>query len=189
VPRDTESADGPLVVSLGYVSEVKGIATLIRAFALLAAERPTARLVIAGPTDDAESRRWHQYVDEHAPDANIEIPGEVSPERYSELLRTADLAVQLRLISNGEASAAIADCLSWGLPTIVTELGWAGELPESAVSGVPLGLTPEQLNNRMRQLLGDAARRLAMSDAALTLAGASTFAHVAGSYLEALGLG
>jgi glycosyltransferase involved in cell wall biosynthesis len=187
--RGTDSGAGPLIISLGYVNEVKGIATLIRAFALLAAEMPTARLVIAGPTDAPESRRWHQYMQEHAPHADIELPGEVSPDRYSELLRTADLAVQLRLISNGEASAALADCLACGLPTVVTDVGWAGELPASAVSRVPLGLTPEQLNHRLRQLLGDAPRRRAISDAALALAGACTFADVAESYLEALGLG
>jgi len=66
-----EVSAAPLIVSMGVVNEVKGLAGLISAFALVAAERPTARLVVAGPTDEAESRRWHEYAREHAPDADI----------------------------------------------------------------------------------------------------------------------
>lgn len=190
-PRDADAGShppGPLIISLGVVSEVKGIATLIRAFGLLASDMPTARLVIAGPTDSAESQRWHRYIDEHAPGANIELPGEVSAERYSELLRTADLAVQLRLISNGEASAAVADCLACGLPTVVSDLGWTGELPAAAVSKVPLNVGPEQLKSRMAQLLADPSQTTAISCAARQCARAATFADVADAYLEALGL-
>jgi glycosyltransferase involved in cell wall biosynthesis len=187
-PRDPEPAKRPLIISLGYVHEVKGLATLIRAFALLATEMPAARLVIAGPTDAAESERWHRYKQEHAPRANIEIPGAVSAERYAELLRTADLAVQLRQISNGEASAAVADCLSAGVPTVVTDVGWTSELPATAVSKVPLDVGPEQLKSRMAELLASSSRRQAIGSAAQACAAAATFADVADAYLDALGL-
>ena len=186
-PR-TDATDNPLVISLGYVHEVKGLAALILAFAILSAEMPTARLVIAGPTDAAESERWKSYVGEHAPEANIDIPGHISTEDYSELLRRADLAVQLRLVSNGEASAAVADCLAGGVPTIVTDLGWAGELPAGVVEKVPLGVQPELLCDRMRTLITDVAARTAMSRAALDHARACSFTQVAKVYRSVLGL-
>ena len=187
VPRAEVSA-APLVVSMGVVNEVKGLAGLISAFALVAAKRPTARLVIAGPTDEAESRRWHEYAREHAPDADIEIPGHVDGERYAALLTEADLAVQLRLVSNGEASAAIADCLSAGVPTLVTDIGWAGELPADVVSHVPVGTEPAQLAQRIEGLLADDARLNALSRAALEHARVHSFARVADAYLAALEL-
>jgi glycosyltransferase involved in cell wall biosynthesis len=187
VPR-TEASGAPLVISMGVVNEVKGLASLISAFALVAANRPTARLVIAGPTDDAESRRWHEYVREHAPDADIEIPGHVDSKRYATLLEEADLAVQLRLVSNGEASAAIADCLSAGLPTLVTDLGWAGELPADVVSHVPASTEPAQLALLIQRLLADDPRRAALGRAALDHARAHSFARVADAYLAALEL-
>ncbi len=185
VRRDGEP---PLFISLGYVNEVKGIDIVIRAFALVAAELPGARLIIAGPTDEAESRRWHEYAAEHAPEAEIEIPGQVDNSRYAELLATADLAVQLRLISNGEASAAVADCLAVGLPTMVTDVGWLGELPSSAVSKVPVGVSAHQLATRMIALVRDRGQWSSISHHARSLAGNASFANVAEAYLEALEL-
>jgi hypothetical protein len=98
---------------------------------------PDARLVIAGSIDGDDPRRWRRYATERAPHANIDLPGEVSTERYAELLRTADLAAELRLVSNGDASAAVADCLASGIPTIVTDLGWGRELPCDVAEKVP----------------------------------------------------
>ncbi len=188
--RDPVDADdeGPLVVSLGYVSEVKGLETLIAAFALLAAERPAARLVIAGPAEESELRRWREHAAQQAPEARIEVPGPVSNEAYRTLLHSADLAVQLRLISNGEASAAAADCLAAGLPTIVTDLGWLGGQPDTAVSKVPLGVDARSLAARMSELLGDDAARRELAEGARQHARAESFDRVAEAYLEALEL-
>ena len=57
MPRAAEAprgaaASSPLIVSLGLIHEVNGIATLIDAFALLAVDMPAARLVIAGHAVD-----------------------------------------------------------------------------------------------------------------------------------------
>jgi glycosyltransferase involved in cell wall biosynthesis len=183
------AASSPLIVTLGFVHEVKGVAALIDGFGLLAEHMPTARLMIVGPFADPDgSERWHRYASEHAPDANVELPGEVSKERYAELLRTADLAVQLRLVSNGEASAAVADCLASGLPTIVTDLAWTSELPSDVVEKVPLSAGPHQLKDRMLRLLSDSHKRAAMSRFALEHARDCSFSRVAEAYLDALRL-
>src|SRR5262249_15989215 len=124
--------DSPLIVSVGVVSEVKGLANLITAVAILASDRKRLRLVIAGPGETAELQRWRSFAAQLAPTVHIEIPGHVSAEQYKKLLREADMAVQLRTVSNGEASAAVADCLATGLPTVATDLGWVSELPADA---------------------------------------------------------
>jgi glycosyltransferase involved in cell wall biosynthesis len=178
----------PLIVSVGYVSEVKGVATLIDAFAVLAARLPGARLVVAGPMEGGEGPRWRAYAAERASGLDVQLPGEVSDEAYAALLRQADLAVQLRLISNGEASAAVADCLAAGLPTIVTNLGWTGDLPATAVAKVPVDVTAEQLADLLAALSEDGTRRTAMSQAALDHARSCSFATVAEAYLAALEL-
>ena len=131
---------------------------LISAFGLLLGRVPGARLVIAGPTQPSESERWHALANQVGAAGRVEIPGHVDEERYSELLRAADLAVQLRLVSNGEASAAVADCLAAGLPTIVSDLGWASELPEAAVEKVPTDVQSHLLHERMLRLLIDEPR-------------------------------
>jgi glycosyltransferase involved in cell wall biosynthesis len=178
----------PLVISLGYVSEVKGLATLIDGFALLSAARPEARLVIAGPAEPHELERWRSYARERAPGAEIEIPGEVSAERYHELLFEASLAVQLRSTTNGEASAAVGDCLAAGIPTVVTDLGWLGDLPDAAVAKLALGSGPEVLARRIAEILDDSTRAAALSAAARATAAEASFERVAEAYLEALEL-
>jgi glycosyltransferase involved in cell wall biosynthesis len=184
-----EAAEAPMVVSLGAVAEVRGTTELIDAFALVARKHPRARLVLAGaPATEADATRWSQYAGEHAPGANIEFTGRVSSERYAALLREADVGVALRQLSNGEASGTTADCMAAGLPTMVTELGWAGELPAEAVLRVPLAAEPALIAERLDELIADRARRTGLSAAALDHARTHGFSQAAGAYVEALGL-
>ncbi len=178
----------PLIVSLGAVHESKGIAKLISAFALFSARNPKARLVIAGPIETSARERWSTYAAERAPEADVQVTGHLSSGRYAALIAAADLAVQLRLVSNGEASATIADCLSVGLPTLVSDLGWAGELPAGVVSRLRVGATAVELARRLEQLVVDVELRGSLSEAGLNHARANSFAAVARSYIEALEL-
>ena len=184
------AAPNPLIVSLGHAHDLGAVATVIDAFALLAVQIPTARLVIAGHGGDpAGSESWHAYASEHAPNTNVELAGEVSGERFAELLRTADLAVQLEHGgSDGEGPTVVADCLASGLPTIVTDLGWARELPAEAAQKVPPGVAARQLKDRMIGLLAEDRNRTAISQAALEHARRCSFSRVADAYLRALGL-
>ena len=183
------TGSSPLIVCMVSMHEAHDIATVIEAFALLAADVPTARLVIAGRTvDDAQSRRWREYASEHAPTANIEVAREPSAEAYAELLGSADLAVQLELVFGGEAPAAVADCVASGLPTIVTDLGWASDLPSDVVEKVPPGVAPQELTHLMAALLLDDGGRAALSRSALEYARGCSFTKVADAYLDALGL-
>lgn len=185
-----EPVAAPLVVHMGAVSEIKGIGPLIDAFALFAASRTDARLAIGGAgAEEADLDRWRAFARERAPGRAVEILGRLDAHAYESLLRRADLAVQLRMATNGEASGAVADCLAAGVPTIVTDLGWMGEIPPSAVEHVPPDASPELLAARMRELVEDGARRAALSRGALDHAGTRSFASVAAAYLEALSLG
>jgi glycosyltransferase involved in cell wall biosynthesis len=187
-PREYAAAN-PLIVSVGRADEESGIATLIGAFALLVDDLPAARLVITGRAGDAaEFGPWGAYVSERAPNANIELAGRVSAGRFADLLRTADLAVQLPLVTAGEAPEALAECLASGLPTIATDHGWAGELSPGVVEKVPLGIAAQQLKGRIVGLLADPGKRAALSRAALQHARACDFSSVADAYLAALGL-
>jgi glycosyltransferase involved in cell wall biosynthesis len=181
-------SDAPLIVSVGVVSEVKGLACLITAVSLVASERQQTRLVIAGPGEEDELQRWRDFAQETASGMRIEIPGYLSAQRYSHLLRKADVAVQLRTLSHGEASAAVADCMAVGLPTVTSEVGWAAELPASAISLVPLDVTPTLLATRLEELISDQRARQALSDGAFEYARACSFPQVAEAYLNALGL-
>jgi glycosyltransferase involved in cell wall biosynthesis len=178
----------PLILHLGVVNAIKGIASLIDAFALVAARRARSRLVIAGPIDESDRRHWEGYASEHAPGARVELTGYLERERYSQLLEDAAIAVQLRSVATGEASGAIADCLAAGLPTIVSDLGWAAELPAGAVVRVPVAAEPALIAERIEALLEDRGARTRLARAARAHAAACSFERVADAYLDALGL-
>jgi len=124
----------------------------------------------------------------HAPGTSVEITGYVARERYTRLLRTAAVAVQLRTVATGEASLAVADCLAAGLPTIVSDLGWAGELPADAVLRVPVSAEPVLIAERIEELLGDRSMRARLAAAARAHAEMSSFERVADAYSTRVGL-
>jgi glycosyltransferase involved in cell wall biosynthesis len=178
----------PVIASFGVLSEVKGLATLIDGFALVAATRPGATLVLAGPADPAELDRWTRYADEAGVGEQVEIPGFVEDAGYERLLAHATLAVQMRTVTQGEASAAVADCMGAGLPTIVTDLGWAQELPSGVVERVPVDVTPAALAATLERLLIDRDERARMAQAARAYAAELSYARVAQRLLETLRL-
>lgn len=184
-------ADGvaPVIASFGVLSEVKGLATLIDAFALVEAERPGARLVLAGPADHGEDERWRTHAAAVGVGHAVEITGHVPHDEYEELLASVTVAVQLRTTTNGEASAAVCDCLGAGVPTVATALGWTTELPDDALELVPPDSTPALLAAKLEALIADRGRRDALTDAARTYAQANSYEAVARQYLDVLGLG
>jgi len=65
--------------------------------------------------------------------SRIRITGWASSESFRDYLAVADLAVQLRTLSRGETSAAVLDCMNYGLPTIVNANGSMADLPAEGV--------------------------------------------------------
>ena len=96
-------------------------------------------------------------------DPRIVRAGELSREEYELILATTDVAVQLRDTSNGESSAAVADCLAAGVPTIVTDIGSNSELPDDVVVKVPRDISDGELALLIASLLGDHDRRSTLS--------------------------
>jgi glycosyltransferase involved in cell wall biosynthesis len=186
--RHDPDPGSPHVASFGVLSEVKGLATLLTAFALVAAERPGARLTLLGPAEPQEAERWRRRAEELGVADRVRICGFAPSQAYEELLQDADVAVQLRTITNGEASAAVCDCLGADLPTIVTDLGWAGELPPDAVARVPVDVSASRLAREISAVLDDGVYRRALERGASDYAGRTTYEKVAHRYLEVLGL-
>jgi glycosyltransferase involved in cell wall biosynthesis len=183
-----ERPEAPVIASFGVVSEVKGLATLIDAFAVVAASRPGARLILAGPADAPELERWRRYAADAGVGSQVQIPGFVEPDDYKRLLAEATIAVQLRLVTQGEASAAVTDCLGAGVPTLATDLGWATELPDGVVERVPVDVTPAALGGTLERLLDDREARGRLAANARHYAAENSFDAVAQRYLELLGL-
>ena len=75
----------------------------------------------------------------------VEVHDAIDDGRLIELMRTVDVAVQLRSPTHGESSGAVARLLGLGKQVVVTGEGSFAELPPALVTGVPADCRPAQL--------------------------------------------
>ena len=177
---DGPAPDGsPVVASFGLVNERKQTATLLDAFAAVAARHPDARLAIVGPAGDAEIAALRAHADRLGLTGRVELTGRVDPDEYGRWLRRATVAVQLRDHTNGETSGAVGACLASGVPTIVTAIGPARELPPGSVVPLPPFARPDQVAAAIDELLRDPVRRTGLARAAREYAATRTFERIA----------
>jgi len=103
----------------------------------------------------------------------ISITGWADAETFHNYLAAADIGVQLRTLSRGETSAAVLDCMSYGLPTIVNANGSMADLNDDAVwmldddfddSDLVKALENLWLNDSSREKYSKSAREVIIND-------------------------
>jgi glycosyltransferase involved in cell wall biosynthesis len=177
---------GPVVVLPDAAGQT---ATVLEAFAQLAATRPGARLIVLGEIDEPERPSIEGLTERLGIAGLIELRGQVREEEYWRALRRADVAVRLRpTVGTGEVSDAICDCIAGRVPTISSDGGWEGELPEPVVLTVPVECSPATLAERIEGVLDDPALAEEACAAQESYANENSFARVAERYMELLSL-
>lgn len=172
--------DPQLIVSTGYVAEVKGVSALVRALAELRHTAPGTRLVFAGAQNLPHERRdLARLLRELGLEDAVTITGFLPDAERADHLARAGVVVQLRRHSHGEASAAVLDGLAAGAPTIVSDLGWMADLPDTAALKVHPEVSPHDLSDALLSVLGDPARAAELSAGALAHVRATSFDAVA----------
>jgi len=156
----TRQAEPGLVVSFGLVAPPKHSDLLVEALAHL----PDARLALVGPVEASYRSELLELATTIGAEDRLEITGEVTTQTYRRWLERAALAVQLRRWSNGESSAAVADTLAAGVPTVVSEVGTFHELPPGLVVKVEADVSARSLGEVITHLLGDPAAAEAMGE-------------------------
>ena len=179
-------AEDALVVSFGVVNEVKQVAKIVAALPALLATGRNSRLAFVGPASADDLTRLREQAARLGVADRVELTDEVDDDTYATWLRRATVAVQLRAVTNGESSAAVGDCLAAGVPTIVTDLGAASELPGNAVVKVAVDITPSQLASQIDKIMDDPARRRALSAGSRAYARDHSFERVAARLAEIL---
>ncbi len=151
----------PTVTTFGMLDPVKQPFLLLKAFDLVRQEIPNARLRFVGPVHPDLRERIDGAIPAHNLDA-VEITGHVSSDRYRSELAATTVAVQLRAFTNGESSAAVADLIGAGIPTVVSDIGAMTELPPTMVRHVDSNASATALAAVLVELLTDHAMRDAM---------------------------
>lgn len=92
----------------------------------------------------------------------IHITGWTDGEAFQKYLAAADIGVQLRTSSRGEASASVLDCMKYSLATVVNAHGSMAELPDDSVCLLPDEFDDGELQEALTMLWQNEAMRTAL---------------------------
>jgi glycosyltransferase involved in cell wall biosynthesis len=150
----TSARDGSQVVlCVGHIVPLKRQADAVRAFAMLAADRPTAILRIVGPVFD---RSYHDELVALAKELRVSDRVEFLGERpdIPELMRDADALI---LCSESEAFGwVILEAMASGLPVVASNAEGPKEIIDDGDTGflIPIGDVPGYAR-ALRRILSD----------------------------------
>ncbi|KFC64552.1 Glycosyl transferase group 1 [Devosia sp. LC5] len=150
-----------VVCSFGMITPGKQSLRLLEAWQKSSLARsPDCRLIYVGENHVGDyGQALVQRAQEGDNADRVQISGWVGAPTFQDYLAAADMAVQLRTLSRGETSAAVLDCMGYGLPTIVNANGSMADLPDHAVLKLPDDFDDEELVDAIEQLWQDRERR------------------------------
>ncbi len=180
--RPEPARTSPLVASFGFVSPAKCSGVVLSAMADL----PDAELGLVGHSGEDYLSALRRDAAVLGVSERVTVTGQVDESAYRDWLDRAAIAVQLRLHSNGESSASVAETLAAGIPTIVTDIGSFAEYPDDVVVKVAPGISSGALAAVIAELLADAPRRAALADAARGYAARNSYASAAATMVDTL---
>jgi glycosyltransferase involved in cell wall biosynthesis len=157
---------GEIVIGcFGRVEPMKGQACLVEAVGKIMARHRNVRLLLCGEFTDESYREHCEGISRRYGIADrVRFLGHQSD--VAQVLSAADVAVLPSL--SGEAfPRAVIEAMAVGRPVVATDVGGTREAILEGVTGfvVPPG-DPEALADRIDRLMGDAAMRAAMGEAA-----------------------
>jgi glycosyltransferase involved in cell wall biosynthesis len=178
-----------LVCSFGMLGHIKLNEELLDAWLAspLAADR-ACRLVFVGANDPAAyGAAVLRKIAAAGAGERIAITGFVDAATYADYLAACDCAVQLRSSTRGETSAAVHDCLLYGVPTIVNAHGATAAIDQRLLVKLADRFTGDELAGALARVRDDAALRGQLSRAALAhMEAGHAPAHVARLYADAI---
>jgi glycosyltransferase involved in cell wall biosynthesis len=144
------SPDTIVFASLGLVTAEKRLDLALEAFSQLRREIPDSHFLIVGDVHKAVD--LPELIGRFSLEEAVTCLGFVEDlHAFVDWIATADIIINLRYPTVGESSATALRAMAAGKPVIVFDLGWYGELPDSAVVKVR-PLDNEGLLAAMQQL-------------------------------------
>jgi len=165
-----------VVCSFGFAAPTKRSQELLDAwFASSLSTDEHCQLILVGQNHGgAYGKNLKQTITQNAFGAKVSITGWVDKLHYELYLQAADVGVQLRCDSRGETSAAVLDCLNFGLPTIINRHGSMSEIDSQAAYTLNDEFTQAQLAQALEALHRNDAERTRLHQNALN---AMRYAH------------
>jgi len=155
-----------IICSFGFMGPTKLNEELIKAWL----DSPMSKddrcfLVFAGEKPEGIYEQLIQKLRNRS--KKIIITGWLSNNDYKHWLSAADIGVQLRTKSRGESSAAVLDCMNYGLALIINANGSMSEIKDDCVLKIPDDFTQLELQQALEKLYYDNNFRAEISNAAI----------------------
>lgn len=144
------------IAVLGGVDPQKRVDWVIRALAEVADTNHPLQLNIVGSVDPRCEHLYQLARSMDTPGLEIIFHGRVDERAFSRVFQRADLCIALRYPTMGETSAIVMKALQYGIPTVVSDVGWYAELPDDIVKKVPVAQCQQALTTLLDYLLQDA---------------------------------
>ncbi len=182
---DSPSED--LVInSFGVVDPAKMPESIIEAVAAVRAAYTNIRLNFVGPVDPGYRRELNVLIDGLDLADIVSFTGHLSQSEFGAAQRSSTIAVQLRSQSNGESSAAVAELMAAGVPTVVSDLGSMSDLPDEIVVKIRTKNTSSELARVILDLAREPESRADLSANAQAWAAENSFEAAAARLAEML---
>ena len=181
---------GPLLLFVGRIQPLKGVAVAVRTLAALSADRPDAHLVVvggpSGPQGDAEVARTRALVGELGLADRVVFV----PPRPHELLSTFYRAADVCLVpSRSESFGLVAlEAAACGTPVVASDVGGLRSLIDHGRTGYLVeDPTPEAFAAWVRQILAEPLLAERLATGAVLRARRYTWARAAHLLAEVYG--
>ena len=128
---------------------------------------PNCVLIFVGENEGGEyGARLSNEIKSNEQSSRVSITGWNDAATFKAYLTAADVGVQLRTLSRGETSAAVLDCMNYGLATIANANGSMADLPEDGVLKLPDAFEVSELAEALTDLWRNPERRDRLSQKA-----------------------
>jgi glycosyltransferase involved in cell wall biosynthesis len=146
-----------VICSFGFLDPIKMNEEIILALAKVKQKiRKNIKLVFVGECINSDYYDKLRYLIKREDLENqIIITGWVSEELYEDYLRCADVAIQLRRKTKGETSAAVLDCLNYGIPLIINSIGTLNDFHSTDVIRISDPLDNLELSQKIELLINN----------------------------------
>lgn len=156
-PTDKRHAHGQpyRLIIFGFIGRNRQLDLLLETLAQFP-QKDQFRLDIYGEVWDAGHIR--KLISSFGLGKLVTLRGFVSQDDLDAALSSADLAINLRYPTMGEASISQLRIWAHALPTLVTRVGWYGEIPANVVAHVRPGYESVDIQGHLDSFLADPGR-------------------------------
>jgi len=153
-----------LVCSLGFADDRKLSIELVNTWSQIRFE-DDARLFFVGDAEGVYGEALRRRVAASPKSSKIGITGYVSDADFERYIEAADLIVQLRKGSRGEASLAALNAMAHGIPLVASRHGSLAEIPSGACLHVDDPFNTDQLARIIEEIAGSPELRAMIGQA------------------------